>query len=77
MITTIIEISAATLLSSGAVQQCSSNNLNNGNYQSDPPWGLDRTVLYFKAKLTRVKFESQIYFTLCPWKFLLKSTENL
>ena len=77
MITTIIEISAATLLSSGAVQQCSSNNLNNGNYHSNTPWGLDITVLYLKAKLTRVKFELQIYFTLCPWKFLLKSTGNL
>ena len=44
MITTIIEISAAALLSSGLVQQCSSVNLNDGCYHSDHPWGLDKTV---------------------------------
>ena len=44
MITTIIEISAAASLSSGAVQRCSSTNLNNGCYHGDHAWGLDKTV---------------------------------
>ena len=45
MITNIIENSDAASLSSGVVQRCSSANLNDGHYHSDPPWGLDRTVL--------------------------------
>ena len=45
MITTIIENSDAASLSSGVVQQCSSANLNDGHYHSDPHCGLDRTVL--------------------------------
>ena len=46
MITTIIENSDAASLSSGVVQRCSSANLNDGHYHSDPAWGLDsRTVL--------------------------------
>ena len=45
MITTIIENSDAASLSSGVVQRCSSANLNDGYYHSDPLWCLDRTVL--------------------------------
>ena len=44
MITIIIEISAAALMSSGAVQRYSSANLNYGFYHSYHPWGLDKTV---------------------------------
>ena len=51
MTMTIVVVNAAALL------HCPSSsipNLNDGCYHSDPPWGLDRTVISFHSKMFEI-----------------------